>query len=637
MASSGRPDFPVPPRPILWHIGRRAANEDLATNEESEVTQGESPAKSRGEVSGDRPPVWDLSDLYAGPDAPEIAADLERADSDARAFAKKFEGRIGSLDGGDLGRAIEAYEALDELLSRLMSYAGLHYAAHVGDPEAGRFFQGMREKVTDISAHSLFFVLELNRIEDERMRSLLGDPGVARFAPWIRDQRVFRPHQLDDKLERLLHDKSVTGRAAWMRLFDETMAALRFPVGGRDLTSAETLHLLADPDREKRRAAAQALGQVLGDNAPLFAHITNTIVKDKAIEDKWRGYPAPISARNLGNHVEDDVVAALVAAVKDAYPRLSHRYYALKARWLGGEKLDHWDRNAPLPDARTRSIPWSEARDTVLAAYDAFSPDLAAIGRRFFDRPWIDAETRPGKDPGAFAHSTVPSVHPYLLMNYQGRPRDVMTLAHELGHGVHQILAGSQGQLMAETPLTLAETASVFGEMLTFRSLLAAESDPAARQILLAEKVEDMLNTVVRQVAFCEFETRVHAERRNGELSLDWICDTWLDVQRESLGPALRFDDGYRFYWTYIPHFVHTPFYVYAYAFGDCLVNSLYSVYLDASGGFQERYLDMLRAGGTRRHRELLAPFGLDAGDPDFWRRGLAVVAGLIDEIEALS
>lgn len=594
-------------------------------------------AASTGDANEARPPTWDLSDLYNGPDDADIAADLDRADRAARAFAKRYAGQVANLDGGGLATAIEAYETLDELLSRLMSFASLHYAARVGDPAAGRFFQGMREKVTDISAHSLFFVLELNRIDDARIEALLADAGVARYAPWIRDQRVFRPHQLDDDLERLLHDKAVTGRAAWMRLFDETMAALRFPVGGRDLTSAETLHLLADPDREKRRAAATALGGVLGENAPLFAQITNTIVKDKAIEDKWRDYPAPISARNLSNHVEDEVVSALVSAVKAAYPRLSHRYYALKAEWLGGETLDHWDRNAPLPDAETRGIPWPEARDTVLAAYDKFSPELAAIGRRFFESPWIDAETRPGKDPGAFAHPTVPSAHPYLLMNYQGRPRDVMTLAHELGHGVHQILAGGQGHLMADTPLTLAETASVFGEMLTFRALLEAETDPAKRRILLAEKVEDMLNTVVRQIAFCDFETRVHAERRNGELSLDWICETWLDVQRESLGPALRFDDGYRFYWTYIPHFVHSPFYVYAYAFGDCLVNSLYSVYLDAAEGFQDRYLDMLRAGGTRRHRELLAPFGLDAGDPAFWQRGLAVVAGLIDEIESLS
>ncbi|MHA1114443.1 MAG: M3 family oligoendopeptidase, partial [Alphaproteobacteria bacterium] len=395
-------------------------------------------------------------------------------------------------------------------------------------------------------------------------------------------------------------------------------------------------HLLADPDKEMRRAAASGLGKVLGENAPLFAHITNTIAKDKASEDKCRDYPAPYSARNLTNHVEDEVVAALVTAVKEAYPRLSHRYYALKARWLGGDGLDHWDRNAPLPEADTRKIPWSEARDTVLAAYGAFSPELAAVGRRFFESPWIDAETRPGKDPGAFAHPTVPSAHPYLLMNYQGRPRDVMTLAHELGHGVHQVLAAAQGHLMADTPLTLAETASVFGEMLTFRALLDAETDPVRRRILLAEKVEDMLNTVVRQIAFYDFELRVHSERRAGELSLDWICDTWIDVQRESLGPALRFDENYRFYWAYIPHFVHSPFYVYAYAFGDCLVNSLYSIYLDGDKGFQDKYLEMLQAGGTRRHRDLLAPFGLDAGDPEFWRRGLGVIVGLIDEIEVL-
>jgi oligoendopeptidase F len=407
-------------------------------------------------------------------------------------------------------------------------------------------------------------------------------------------------------------------------------------LGKESLTSAEVLNKLSDRDGAVRKAAAKSVGQVLGDNQRVFALITNTLAKDKEIEDDWRGFARPVSARNLANYVEDEVVDALVQAVRDSFPRLSHRYYALKAKWMGVETLPYWDRNAPLPEDADATIPWDQARQTVLDAYAAFSPRLADVGRRFFDQRWIDAPVRPGKSPGAFAHPTVPSAHPYLLLNYQGRIRDVMTLAHELGHGVHQVLAGPQGHLMADTPLTLAETASVFGEMLTFRALLRAESDPRRRKIMLASKVEDMLNTVVRQIAMHGFETRVHDERRESELLPDRLGEIWLETQKESLGPALRFEDEYRHFWAYIPHFVHTPFYVYAYAFGDCLVNSLYAVYENASDGFAEQYLDMLRAGGTKRHKELLAPFGLDASDSKFWSQGLDVIAGFIDELETI-
>jgi oligoendopeptidase F len=407
-------------------------------------------------------------------------------------------------------------------------------------------------------------------------------------------------------------------------------------LGKESLTSAEILNKLSDRDGAVRKAAAKSVGQVLGDNQRIFALITNTLVKDKEIEDHWRGFARPVSSRNLANFVEDEVVDALVQAVRQSFPRLSHRYYALKAKWMGVETLPYWDRNAPLPEDADATIPWEQARRTVLDAYAAFSRPLADVGRRFFDQPWIDAPVRPGKSPGAFAHPTVPSVHPYLLLNYQGRIRDVMTLAHELGHGVHQVLAGPQGHLMADTPLTLAETASVFGEMLTFRALLRAETNPRRRKIMLASKVEDMLNTVVRQIAMHGFETRVHDERREGELLPDRLGEIWLETQKESLGPALRFEDEYRHYWAYIPHFVHTPFYVYAYAFGDCLVNSLYAVYEKASDGFAEKYLDMLRAGGTKRHKELLAPFGLDASDPKFWVQGIDVIAGFIDELETM-
>ncbi len=581
-------------------------------------------------------PAWNLSDLYPGPDSPEVEADLVAAEAEAKAFRERYMGQLAGFDGGAIAEAVEAYERLDERLGRLISFCDLLYAGNQSDQEIGRFYQNLHERVTEISTLTLFFTLELNRLDDAVLEEKLKVPALARYRPWLRDLRAFRPHQLADELEQLLHEKYVVGRAAWTRLFDETMAGLRFPLDGRELTSAEALHLLSDRDPQVRRAAAKTIGKVLGDSVRVFALITNTLAKDKEIDDKWRSYPRPISARNLSNRVEDEVVDALIAAVRKAFPDLSHRYYRLKAKWLGVERMEYWDRNAPLPESDDRTISWSQARDIVLDAYAAFSPELATVGKRFFDRPWIDAGVRSGKAPGAFAHPTIPSVHPYLLVNYQGKLRDVMTLAHELGHGVHQVLAAPQGQLMADTPLTLAETASVFGEMLTFQALLEAERDPKRRKAMLASKVEDMLNTVVRQIAFAEFERRVHAARREGEITADRLGEIWLAVQSESLGPAFRFDDDYRVYWTYIPHFIHSPFYVYAYAFGDCLVNSLYALYQSAPDGFAPRYLDLLRAGGTLRHKELLAPFGLDAADPAFWDRGLSVIRGMIDELERL-
>jgi oligoendopeptidase F len=581
-------------------------------------------------------PEWDLGDLYPGMESPELAADLTRAEADAKAFATEFTGTLDGLDGAALARAIARYERIEEILGRIMSFASLVHAGNVSDPEIGRFFQTTQERANDIGTHLLFFTLEINRIEDAALdRRIADSAALGHYTPWLRDIRAMRPHQLSDEIEKLLHEKQVAGRAAWIRLFNETMADLRFPFRRRDLTATEIFDLLSDHDGAKRKDAAKSVGGVLGDNIRLFSLITNTIAKDKEIEDRWRRFARPVSARNLANFVEDDVVDALVAAVKDSYPRLSHRYYALKARWFGVDRLDYWDRNAPPPDEDDRRIPWSEAREVVLGAYGAFSSDLAAIGKRFFDNAWIDAPARAGKSSGAFAHPTVPSAHPYLLLNYQGRSRDVMTLAHELGHGVHQVLAGPRGHLMSDTPLTLAETASVFGEMLTFQALLKATPAPKARRAMLAAKIEDMLNTVVRQIAFYEFERKVHDMRRDGEIPAEKLGETWLEIQRESLGPAIRFEPEYSHYWAYIPHFIHAPFYVYAYAFGDCLVNSLYARYQDSQAGFVDKYLDMLRAGGTLRHKELLAPFGLDAADPAFWSRGLAVIEGFIDDLES--
>ncbi len=583
-----------------------------------------------------RPPEWNLDDLYAAPDDPALKSDLERAADAADAFRARYRGGLAALDGRALGEAIKAYEAIEEILGRAMSYAQLLFAGDISDPELGRFHQTIQERITDISTKTLFFTLEINRIDDAVLEKQSADEEVRRYAPWLRDVRRFRPHQLADDLETLLHEKSVTGRASWVRLFEETLADMRFEIAGERLSLADVLDRLSDRDGARRKAAAKSLGKGLAGNLRLFSLITNTLAKDKAIEDAWRSYARPVSARNLANNVEDEVVDALASSVKDAYPELAHRYYAMKARWMGAERLDYWDRNAPL-EGDDAIYDWNDARRIVLDAYGRFAPEMAAIAERFFDRSRIDAALRPGKDSGAFAHPCVPSVHPYILMNFHGKARDVMTLAHELGHGVHQVLAADQGGLMAETPLTLAETASVFGEMLVFRALLEAETDPARRRFLLADKVEDMLGTVVRQIAFHEFETKVHDERGAGEISAERLGDIWMDAQETSLGPALRFDDDYRAFWAYIPHFLHTPFYVYAYAFGDCLVNSLYDVFDGGDGGdgdFQARYFAMLKAGGTLRHGELLAPFGLDATDPAFWKRGLSVIYGFIDELE---
>ena len=582
-------------------------------------------------------PVWDLSDLYPAVDSPLVAADLDAAEAASVAFAAAYAGKLGDLPGAGLADALAEYERIDEVLGRVMSFAQLKFSGDSTDSTIGQFTQSCSERATAISAHLIFFTLELNRLDDALLERRLADPALARWRPFLRDLRVFRPHELSDEAEKLLHDKSVTGAQAWNRLFDETVAGMRIPFNSDTLSVSDVLNKLSDRDRAVREQAGHAIGAAFGERVKLFSLITNTLLKDKAISDTWRNYPRPGSYRNRSNMVEDEVVDALVSAVTADYGRLSHRYYGMKAKWLGLPKLQHWDRNAPLPGDSDRAIPWEEARSRVLGAYGAFSPELADIGRRFFDQPWIDAGLRPGKSGGAFAHPTVPSAHPYLLLNYHGRTRDVMTLAHELGHGVHQVLAAPQGYLQSGTPLTLAETASVFGEMLTFRALLDAETDPARRRIMLASKVEDMLSTVVRQTAFYRFEVLLHDERRGGELLPERIGAIWRQTQTESLGPAFELAPEYDVFWAYVPHFVHSPFYVYAYAFGDCLVNALYGVFQDGHPGFQAKYLDMLRAGGTKRHKELLAPFGLDASDPAFWRRGLDVISGFIDELEGAS
>jgi oligoendopeptidase F len=587
-------------------------------------------------------PEWDLSALYSGLDDPAIKRDLVRTDADCLAFEEAYKGKLAALaaapqGGAALGEAVRRYEAISDRMGRLGSYAVLIHEGDTVDPARTKFYGDMQERMTAASTHLLFFELELNRIDDAQLEAALADPVLGHYRPWLEDVRRYRPYQLEDRVEQLFHEKSMTAYTAWNRQFDATIANLRFKVSGKTLAIEPTLNFLQDRDGKKRKDAALALTHTFKDNVAQFALILNTLAKDKEISDRWRGFADIADERHLSNRVEREVVDALVAAVRAAYPQLSHRYYALKAKWFGKKRLPQWDRNAPLPQTATRTIGWAEAKDTVLTAYGAFSPKMATIAERFFAERWIDAPVRPGKAPGAFSHSTTPSAHPFVLLNYQGKPRDVMTLAHELGHGVHQVLAAPNGALMAPTPLTLAETASVFGEMLTFKKLLAGTRDAKERKAMLAAKVEDMINTVVRQIAFYTFERAVHTERKSGELTAERIGELWLDVQRESLGPAIELKPGYETFWVYIPHFIHTPFYVYAYAFGDCLVNSLYAVYEHASDGFVERYLAMLSSGGTKPYAELLAPFGLNARDPAFWQGGLGVIERMIGELEELS
>lgn len=592
-------------------------------------------ANATGGAFGDLP-EWNLSDLYTAPDAPELAQDMEWLEKACAAFAADYEGKLADLDAAGMAECIARYEAIEEKAGRVMSYTGLRYYQNTVDAGRVKLLSDAQDKITTYTTPLVFFSLEFNRIPDDRYEAVFADPKVSRYKPVFDRMRAMKPYQLSDELEKFLHDQSVVGAAAWNRLFDETTAALEFDVHGEMLSLEATTTLLSDHDRAKREAAAHALAKVFGENIRTFSRIHNTLAKEKEIEDRWRKMPTPQTGRHLSNDVEPEVVEALRNAVVAAYPRLSHRYYALKAKWLGLDKLQVWDRNAPLPTEAPRDIQWDEAKETVLDAYAGFDPRMAEIAQPFFEKGWIDAGVKPGKAPGAFAHPTVTTVHPYVMLNYLGKPRDVMTLAHELGHGVHQVLAAKQGEMLSSTPLTLAETASVFGEMLTFRKLLAAAKTREERKTLLAGKVEDMINTVVRQIAFYDFECKLHAARAQGELTPEDINALWMSVQGESLGPAFEFMDGYETFWSYIPHFVHSPFYVYAYAFGDGLVNALYAAYEAQPKGFQDKYFAMLEAGGSMHHKQLLAPFGLDASDPAFWDKGLSMIEGFIDELEAM-
>ncbi len=592
-------------------------------------------ATAGGKDLGDLP-EWDLSDLYTSEDAAELKRDLDWLEEACESFAADYEGKLADLDAKGLLDCVLRNEKINQVAGRIMSYAGLRYYQLTTDADRAKFMSDMQEKITDYTTPLVFFTLELNKLPDDHLANLLDqDADLARYKPVFDRIRAMKPYQLSDEMEKFLHDLGVVGDA-WERMFDETIAGLEFEVDGETLNIEGTLNLLTDPDRAKREAGARELANVLGANIRTFARVHNTQVKEKEVIDRWRGMETPQTGRHLSNHVEPEVVEALRNAVVEAYPKLSHRYYELKRKWLGLDVMQVWDRNAPLPMEDPKVVDWAQAEETVMEAYTAFDPRMGELAKPFFTKGWIDAGVKPGKAPGAFAHPTVTNVHPYVMLNYLGKPRDVMTLAHELGHGVHQVLAADQGEMLSSTPLTLAETASVFGEMLTFRKMLDKAQTQAERKVLLAGKVEDMINTVVRQIAFYDFECKLHEARRGGELTPDDINALWMSVQAESLGPAFEYMEGYETFWAYIPHFVHSPFYVYAYAFGDGLVNALYAVYAEGEEGFEDKYFEMLKAGGSKHHKELLAPFGLDASDPAFWDKGLSMISGMIDELEAM-
>jgi oligoendopeptidase F len=582
-------------------------------------------------------PEWDLTDLYPSEDSKEIKRDLDWLEQACASFATDYEGNLGTLDAAAMLEAVRRYEKIDVIAGRIMSFAGLRYYQLTTDADRAKFMADMQDRITVFTTPLVFYSLEFNRLEEDHLSNLVAaNTDLARYKPIFDRMRAMKPYQLSDELEKFLHDQSTVGASAWNRLFDETIAGLTFCIDGDELNIEGALNLLTEQNRYTRASASRELAEVFQDNIKLFARVHNTLAKEKEIEDRWRGMPTPQTGRHLSNHVEPEVVEALRNAVVAAYPKLSHRYYALKAKWLGLETMQVWDRNAPLPMEDTKIVDWAQAEETVMSAYSEFDPRMGELAAPFFNKGWIDAAVKPGKAPGAFAHPTVTEVHPYVMLNYLGKPRDVMTLAHELGHGVHQVLAAEQGELLSSTPLTLAETASVFGEMLTFRKMLSGAETKEQRRIMLAGKVEDMINTVVRQIAFYDFECKLHDARSNGELTPDDINALWMSVQAESLGPIFEFMPGYETFWAYVPHFVHSPFYVYAYAFGDGLVNALYAVFEEGGDDFQDKYFDMLKAGGSKHHKELLAPFGLDASDPKFWDKGLSLISSMIDELEEM-
>ena len=582
-------------------------------------------------------PVWDLSEIYKDIKDPKIKTDLKKIKKSSDNFLNKWKGKIKDLNSSDFLLCIETYQEICENIHRVGTHSNLIFATNMENPEVSRYNSSVSDEFTEIFSSLIFFTLELSKVDDKTINAWMSDNKSNKWKPYLTVLRKRNPYLLDPLVEEILIEKSATGRSAWVRLFDETSASLRFPFKEKELSEAEILNLLSDSDPNNRKIAGKSLSNILDKNKRIFSMILNVISRDRYIEDNKRGFKNIVSSRNLDNDVEDEVVDALVNTVDKAMPQLTHRYYKWKAKEFGKSKLDWWDRNAPLPHTSETSIEWDKAKNIVLDSFASFHPEMSDIAGLFFKNGWIDARVRQGKASGAFAHPSVPSLHPYILVNYQGKIRDVMTLAHELGHGVHQILAAKNGLLMAETPLTLAETASVFGEMLVFRKLLD-ESPTEQKKQLLAGKIEDMLNTVVRQIGFHQFEVKFHEARIKSELTPDEISDIWMETQSHAVGPSINLNNDYRVLWGYIPHFVHTPFYVYAYAFGDSLVNALWQSYqVSNKQDFSKKYIEMLTAGGTKSQNELLKPFKLSAYQSSFWDQGVSMITGLMDELEQLN
>ena len=575
-------------------------------------------------------PNWNLKDFYSSFKDEAIYQDLDIFQKFTKTFKENYKDKLLS-HSSKLENIIEEYENGNEIGDKLGNYAFLIYATNMDVPEIVQFYQDINEKLTEISSDLIFFTNEINATSDEDFKRLIN--GSGKYKSWLNNIRRFKNHQLDEKSEQILLDKNLTASSSWVRFFEEQINDLKFNLDGKDLNSAGVLNLLSDHDEKIRKKAAESIESVFKSEVKTFTFITNTLAKDKITNDKWRRYSSPVDSRNLSNNVENEVVEALTKSVTSNYKNISHRYYELKSKIFKKNQLDYWDRNAPYPNSPKTLIKWEEAKDIVLRSYANFDESFKDIVLMFFQNNWIDAELKSGKSPGAFAASTIPSIHPYILTNFHGKTRDVMTLAHELGHGCHQYLSSKQGLLLSSTPLTLAETASVFGEMMTFRTLLN-DSNKDTKKFLLASKIEDMINTVVRQISFFEFEKLIHSARKNGELSSDQICDFWMTTQTESLGPHIRLTDGYKYFWTYIPHFIHTPFYVYAYAFGDCLVNVLIQLYDEGLPDFKNHYIDLLKSGGSKHYSEVLKPFNVDLKNQKSWEKGLSMISGLIDEFE---
>ena len=577
-------------------------------------------------------PQWNLKEFYDSYKSEKIETDIEKIRSSTINFNKKYKNTLKNLSNKKIIQSIKEFEKIEERIGKLKSYIYLIYCTNQLDTEIVAFYQKVNEQLTNIDSNLLFFCLELNSLSEKKINVLEGN----RFFVWLKNLRKFKNYQKKEEIEKILLDKNLTSSNSWIRLFDQTMAGIKFSFKNKNLNESEILNLLSSSNSSTRKLAAKSFSSGLKSNINIFSIITNTLSKDLDIDREIRGFKFSESFRHLNNQVEKKDVDCLTETVIENYKTLSHRYYRYKAKKFNVSKLEYWDRNAPYPNQKEIKINWNEAKKIVLEAYSRFDIRVSDIANEFFEKSWIDAKVVKGKTSGAFSHPTVPSSHPFILLNFQNKLRDVMTLAHELGHGVHQYLANKQGYLLSDTPLTIAETASVFGEMLTFQSILKNCKTETDKKNILRSKIEDMLNTVVRQISFFSFERLLHEQRISGELTVDQINNIWMETQSKSLGKAIKLNDDYKYLWSYIPHFIHSPFYVYAYAFGDCLVNSLYAKYEQGYKDFNNKYINLLKSGGSKNYKVLLRDFNLDPEKKEFWQDGLNIIKNMIDELEQL-